>query len=192
MKHLLASIFILALCATGFAQTIRTLGYNSSNGVVVTATNVTWTNSFGFSTNTVAAQVRTNLGLGWSALTNTSAATGLIGYTLSGGDAYITYNANSLYITNDLGVNTIGCPYYSVSEGGQIVFEDGAASANTRANLGFSTNLVSVWTATNATNFQAAVFSATNTAPTNATNVAGWINVSVGSGTNVYKLPVYK
>ena len=60
-------IFLLAaLCATAHAQTIRTLGYNSTNGQVVAATNVVWTNAFSFSTNTVAAQVRTNLGLGAS------------------------------------------------------------------------------------------------------------------------------
>lgn len=65
MKRLVFTIF-LALCATAPAQTIRTLGYNSTNGQIVTATNVVWTNAFSFSTNAVAAQVRTNLGLGAS------------------------------------------------------------------------------------------------------------------------------
>jgi hypothetical protein len=46
----------------------------TTNGQVVAATNVVWTNSFNFSTNTVAAQVRTNLGLGATWLTNTNAA----------------------------------------------------------------------------------------------------------------------
>ena len=63
MKHFLSIIFAAIFCASASAQTIRTLGYNT-NGQVVAATNVTWTNSFNFSTNTVAAQVRTNLGLG--------------------------------------------------------------------------------------------------------------------------------
>jgi hypothetical protein len=39
---------------------------------VIAATNVVWTNAFNFSTNTVAAQVRTNLGLGATWLTNTN------------------------------------------------------------------------------------------------------------------------
>jgi len=73
--------FFLAICAiSANAQTIKALGYNT-NGNIVAATNVVWTNAFNFSTNTVAAQVRTNLSLGWSALTNTNNATTLLGYT---------------------------------------------------------------------------------------------------------------
>ena len=74
MKHLLALLAALCiLAAPAAAQTIKSLGFNTTNGQIVAATNVTWTNSFNFSTNTVAAQVRTNLSLGWSALTNTDA-----------------------------------------------------------------------------------------------------------------------
>jgi hypothetical protein len=63
MKTLIT--LLLALCAaTGYGQTIKTLGYNTTNGEIVAATNLVWTNAFTFSTNTVAAQVRTNLGLG--------------------------------------------------------------------------------------------------------------------------------
>lgn len=76
MKHLLFILF-LTLCATAHAQTIRTLGYNSTNGQILAATNVVWTNSFSFSTNTVAAQVRTNVGLPLPALTNTSNVTAM-------------------------------------------------------------------------------------------------------------------
>ncbi len=74
MKHRLLIILLTTLCAvaSASAQSIRTLGFNSTNGRVVAATNVVWTNSFNFSTNTVAAQVRTNLGLGLSSLTNTN------------------------------------------------------------------------------------------------------------------------
>lgn len=66
MKHLLSILLTAIICATATAQTIRTLGYNSTNGQVVAATNVVWTNAFGFLTNAVAAQVRTNLELGAS------------------------------------------------------------------------------------------------------------------------------
>ena len=72
----LATLILAALCflaASAQAQTIKSLGYNSTNGQVVAATNVVWTNAFSFSTNTVAAQVRTNLGLGATWLTNTNA-----------------------------------------------------------------------------------------------------------------------
>jgi len=75
MKHVLFTLLLAALCAaTSYAQTIKTLGFNTTNGHLVAATNVVWTNAFNFSTNTVAAQVRTNLGLGLPALTNTNAA----------------------------------------------------------------------------------------------------------------------
>ena len=75
MKHLLTILATLTLLVSpAAAQTIKSLGYNTTNGQIVAATNVTWTNAFNFSTNTVAAQVRTNLLLGWSALTNTNSA----------------------------------------------------------------------------------------------------------------------
>jgi hypothetical protein len=74
MKHPFLTLILAILCAvTGYGQTIKTLGYNATNGQIVAATNVVWTNSFSFSTNTATAQVRTNLSLGLPALTNTSA-----------------------------------------------------------------------------------------------------------------------
>jgi hypothetical protein len=73
MKHPFLTLILATLCAvTGYGQTIKTLGYNATNGQIVAATNVVWTNSFSFSTNTAAAQVRTNLSLGLPALTNTN------------------------------------------------------------------------------------------------------------------------
>jgi hypothetical protein len=72
MKHLL-TLLLAALCAaTSYGQTIKSLGFNSTNGQVIAATNLVWTNAFNFSTNTVAEQVRTNLGLGATWLTNTN------------------------------------------------------------------------------------------------------------------------
>ena len=67
---LLAALLCWAAPAAG--QTIKSLGYNTTNGQIVAATNVVWTNAFSFSTNTVAAQVRTNLGLGSTWLTNSN------------------------------------------------------------------------------------------------------------------------
>ena len=94
MKHFLSIIFAAIFCASASAQTIRTLGYNT-NGQVVAATNVTWTNSFNFSTNTVAAQVRSNLLMPAAFLTNTNAvdfnaALGLANAPDSGGFAVST------------------------------------------------------------------------------------------------------
>lgn len=77
MKTLLAlAIFFAALAVAAHAQTVKALGYNTTNGEIVYAgTNaLTFTNAFTFSTNTLAASVRTNLGLGFSALTNTNAS----------------------------------------------------------------------------------------------------------------------
>lgn len=72
MKTIL-TLLLATFCATSYGQTIKSIGFNSTNGQIVAATNVEWTNAFRFSTNTVAAQVRTNLGLGATWLTNTSA-----------------------------------------------------------------------------------------------------------------------
>jgi hypothetical protein len=74
LKTLLAAFLLVA--ATGYGQTVKTLGYNTTNGHIIYAgTNtLTFTNAFTFSTNTLAASVRTNLGLGFAALTNANAA----------------------------------------------------------------------------------------------------------------------
>jgi hypothetical protein len=97
----LAALLLAALClfaASAQAQTIKSLGYNSTNGQVVAATNVVWTNAFSFSTNTVAAQVRTNVGLGATWLTNTNATNfrAAIGAIGSGGEP----NFQSITITD--------------------------------------------------------------------------------------------
>jgi hypothetical protein len=68
MKHLLTILLLAACAATGYGQTIKTLGYNTTNGqVVYSGTNpLTFTNAPAF---TAAAQTRTNLGLGATAQT---------------------------------------------------------------------------------------------------------------------------
>lgn len=111
MKRLLFILF-LALCATAHAQTIRSLGYNSTNGHVVAATNVVWTNAFSFSTNAVAAQVRTNLGLA--------------PFTAPDGYAELRDATNGLVLQVEDGVLL----YREISFGGA------AAVSNSRVNLG--------------------------------------------------------
>ena len=88
---ILLAAALLCWAAPAQGQTIKSLGFNTTNGNIVAATNVTFTNSVGFSTNARAA-TRTNLGgttvgnavftatnaaaaatavgLGWSALTD--------------------------------------------------------------------------------------------------------------------------
>jgi hypothetical protein len=75
MKHLLTIVLLAACAATGYGQTVKSLGYNTTNGqVVYSGTNtLTFTNAFTVATNAVA-QVRTNLGIGATWLTNTNAA----------------------------------------------------------------------------------------------------------------------
>jgi hypothetical protein len=75
MKLLLTILACLVAASAG-AQTIKSLGYNTTNGNIVAATNVTFTNSVGFATNARAA-TRTNLGgttVGNSVFTATNAA----------------------------------------------------------------------------------------------------------------------
>ena len=155
----LAILFIAILCANASAQTIRSIGYNTTNGQVVAATNVVWTNNFSFSTNTVAAEVRTNLGLGanwltntnvtnfrtsiglgWSALTNTNAtnfrsAIGLgtndIVTLAYGTEAYIGQDGGSLYVENFY-PDYIQCGQFG------IAFGTTNSAAITRTNLGLA------------------------------------------------------
>lgn len=70
IKHLIA---ILLTTSAAYSQTIKTLGYNTTNGKVAYSgsNTLTFTNPLGFSD---AATTRTNLGLGWLALTNTNAS----------------------------------------------------------------------------------------------------------------------
>lgn len=102
----IASLFLTAiLCAAAHAQTVKTLGYNTTNGYVV----YSGTNTLSFT------------------------------------------NAVDFYSPITI---------YGVSP---ITFDDGEASEQTRANLGFSTNLNSFWTATNAATAVRALAGSTNT-----------------------------
>jgi len=62
MKHLLTTLLLAALCATGYAQTIKSLGYNTNGQVVYTGNNVlTFTNNIGFS----SGRIEIGSGLGF-------------------------------------------------------------------------------------------------------------------------------
>jgi hypothetical protein len=95
MKHL-SALLLLAFVCTASAQTVKTLGYNTTNGhVVYSGTNaLTFTNAFTVATNAVAT-VRTNLGLGTWATLNDGATIRSENLTISDGEQtdYIQFTA---------------------------------------------------------------------------------------------------
>jgi len=94
MKLRLSILLLAAALAASPAagQTVKSLGYNTTNGNIVAATNVTFTNSVGFATNARAA-TRTNLGATtvgnalFTAVTTNSARTAL-GASIVGGNIF--------------------------------------------------------------------------------------------------------
>jgi hypothetical protein len=220
MKPLFLTLALATLCAvTGYGQTIKSLGY-TTNGQIVAATNVVWTNAFSFSTNTAAAEVRTNLQLGATWLTNDNVTNFRTAIGLGATNDVVF---DQLQLTSDL----------IISDGGIISFEDtgeiqfGNAAGPTRTNLGIplpaltNTNAQNLLDALGVTGGDALVpgiqvdrakvlwdsadddwgFRAEDgfwkTQPvfttTNAptnTNAAIWISVEIG--TNFYKLPLFQ
>jgi len=134
MKHLLTLLAILTILASpAAAQTIKSLGFNTTNGRIVASTNLVWTNAFNFSTNTVAGQVRTNLALG-----ETNAVT-FGGITIAGGVLTISEEGESdVYVSNE----NADLALYAVPGSGQILayssisFVNTTNAAATRTNLG--------------------------------------------------------
>lgn len=181
MKYL-ALLLIFGFGLSGFGQTIKSLGYNTTNGQVVanTGTNVlTFTNdvkfgggelsietqnisggnvSFSFedglfggplviasnSTITflgnVAATTRTNLGLG--------------PFNGDNGFAVLTDESNNAVISTEDSKAGFHAAFH--------FFSDPTNAAISRANLGFSTNLNTLWTATNSSNARSAIGLGTN------------------------------
>ena len=156
MKHLFSIVAtLLLLAAPAAAQTIKSLGYNATNGQIVAATNTVWTNSFSFSSNTVAAQVRTNLSLGWSALTNTNTANALIGYNTTNNivvqpSALAPFDFGALGIranvaefgsaSGTIGFNTNGrLIFYTTNSG--FSFGAGASATQLRSDLGLGSGI---------------------------------------------------
>lgn len=151
MKYLLTILCFGILVSSGFAQTMKSLMYNTNGVVVYTNTNaLTFTNeemrlpskvffgtndfsvyeadkfaivydangllSFALGTNVITfykptawssssnrATTRTNLGLGWPALTNSNAATSLLGFDTNG-QVVANIGTNVLTFTNIYGV----------------------------------------------------------------------------------------
>jgi hypothetical protein len=173
---LLAAAALAAAPASG--QTIKSLGYNTTNGRIVAATNVVWTNAFNFATNTVAGQVRTNLGLG--ATNNVTFDSLLLGGTTNTLGVYDFYAPAAKFDDVEIGGYGLG-----IDENGNLTlstslyFNNTTNAAQTRTNLGLgATNAVtfSNITANGIVNAK----SATSGTPTNATNTRGiqWSSLS--------------
>jgi len=182
------AILLAALVASAvscFSQTIRTLGYNSTNGQIVAATNVAFTNSVSFGEikadtlimpKTGAPLILANITSG-----NLSASGVLSGSTVttSSGGSIIVVSSGSLRF--DAGA--------TISNSPTVNFANTTNAAQTRTNLGLP------WvglTNASAASFQGALFPATNAAPTNtnAPTPDAWVDIQVG--TNTYKLPLWQ
>jgi hypothetical protein len=141
---------------------------------------------------TNAASARTNLGLGWSALTNSNAATALLGFGTNGQIVYgstntLTFTNNVNFASGDVqfsGTQIVGNGLYidfdDGAVGGGVITLDtnsgigfqGAAAATTRTNVG----LGATWlTNTNAANFRTAIGLGT-------TNYVVFGSASIGGG----------
>ena len=152
MKHLVSILITAILCATASAQTIKTLGYNATNGQVVanTGTNfLTFTNNIWLS------------------------ADGGFPLTFKIDDGITIQSDGETYIDS----------YFRFNQ--EIRFNStNSAASTTRANLGLSTNLNALWTATNSSNARTALGLSTNLSSlwtaTNSSNARS----AVGLGAN--------
>jgi hypothetical protein len=158
MKTLLLALLLATPCAAnGYGQTIKALGYNTTDGhVIYSGTNtLTFTNAFTVATNAVA-QARTNLGLSATWLTNdnvtnfrtaiglgaTNAATFAdITLTESGEDDVSVENASGSIvlrqITNVLVEFGTGASHLFYNA---ISFSNATNAATTRTNIGLPLN----------------------------------------------------
>ena len=155
MRHLLTLLAALLLCSAPLhAQTLKSLMYNSTNGQVVANTG---TNVLTF-TNTVQITTLTNVGGG-----------------IFTGDMNYANNGISGYDGNEINFEE-GTIFGHWTIYGSLSFDNTTNAATTRANLGFSTNLNTLWTATNVTNFRSAIgLGATNNVTFNSLDVADYV-----------------
>jgi hypothetical protein len=159
MKHFFA-ILLAALCAaTSYAQTIKTLGFNTTNGQVVANTG---TNVLTF----------TNVNLTFGDFNVNAGSLSAYNVTFDFEERQIEDFESGLVISWSSGITLdFGLP---------INF--GTNVSATRANLGFSTNLNTFWTATNFSNARSAVgLGATWLTNTNVANFRTAIGIGVSA-----------
>jgi hypothetical protein len=163
--RLLTFLAALLLCAPSYAQTVKSLGFNTTNGFIVYGgTNpLTFTNSLQFATNARAA-TRTNLGLGTAAVEAATAfqpaSANLTNLALNDAASLTNFpalllrtNGSAAALTNfpTLNQNTTGTA--SNVTGTVAVANGGTGATNAesaRTNLGGTTVGNAVFTATNA------------------------------------------
>ena len=136
---ILLAAALLCWAAPASAQTVKSLGYNSTNGQIVAATNVVWTNAFNFATNTVAGQVRTNLGLGTTnSVTFDGLTAGFVTFdnVLIGPDLQLEDNGNVKWGTF-VRFNVFSMQFFE-----PISFNNTTNAATTRTNLGLGGGLI--------------------------------------------------
>lgn len=127
MKHLIA-IFLLALCATASAQTIKSLGYNTTNGEVV----FSWTNISGASTLTFTNDgISANAGsFGNNVVANSN---GITFYTTNAGFAF-SAGATAAQFREDLQLTWAGLTNTNAATfQGALFSATNAAPTNTNA-----------------------------------------------------------
>ena len=194
-NQLLVSLGVtITLLTNAYPQASRTVMVQSNTGVLLFPTNLFTANASsarsglslaahatnpivpvtsGGSGATNVGGARTNYGLGWSALTNTNAATSLLGFTTNGdvvaGTNVLTFMNNVRFSGGDIQFNTTQI----VGNGLSIDFDDGAiggvpitldtnssiaflgaAAATTRTNLGLP---LAALTNTSTSSFRSAV-----------------------------------
>lgn len=193
---LLCLVFAFVLPLASYGQTIRTLGYNT-NGQIVVATNVVWTNAFTFLSNTVAAQVRSNLLLPALFLTNTNAAdfNAALGLANSPDEGGFSVNSAQILWDNAGGGNVglyvdDGDPMFGPAGASpwRSALGLGLAALTNSSNIAFRSAIglpLTALTNTNAANFRSAIGAlATNGSAAGLTNFPGvTTNISV-VGTN--------
>ena len=162
MKPFLTLLFATICAAAGYGQTIKTLGYNTTNGQVV----YSGTNALAFTNSINAVSLNYNNKPVFSAEED-----GIYSQNSGAGEWVATWETNvwRFYVP--------------------VTFNTTNISSATRTNLGIP--WVGL-TETNAANFQGALFAATNATPTNtnAPTPNAWLDVRVG--TNTYKLPLWQ
>ena len=164
MKLRLLILLAAALAASPAAgQTIKSLGYNTTNGNIVAATNVTFTNSVGFATNARAA-TRTNLGgttVGNSVFTATNAAAAAAAIGLG--------TTNAVTFADITGDRVYASEFRNTEYNFEVIPEESVFRQNN--------NTIFSWTSTNAT-FPVSVSFATNVTLGGTLAVTGNVTLS--------------
>jgi hypothetical protein len=154
--------------ATAFQPSSSSLSNFSSGNFTIAISN-------GGTGSTNAETARTNLGLGWSALTNTNAATSLLGFTTNG-QIVANTGTNVLTFTNMVNLNS------GIAENGVLIWDsinnEFYAGATFHGEIAFGGTNANSFAATTRTNLGLGLPALTNT------NTAGFNTSLYGSGTN--------